>query len=149
LPLRLRDLMLDAVESRDSEAIAQVLGAVFAPPRLTNTDEQDLVAHTARWRVPQPDGVGSALVAAGLKDEGDDAWTLVRDSKNQRDTVIAGLHLVGDELTVETNSTERAAELRQIVANAIAGAEIIDEHVRSVEVPRDPDRASGGPPAVP
>ena len=116
---------------------------ILAPPRLTNTDGQDLVAHTITWRVPQPDAVGAALVGAGLQAEGDDHWTLVRDSKNQDNTVIASLRLDGDELTVEVNSAERAAELQLLVADALPDAEVVDVDVHPFEMPDEPVRTSG------
>ena len=115
----------------------------MAPPRLANTDGQDLIAHTITWRVPQPDAVGTALVAAGLQADGDDHWTLVRDSKNQDNTVIASVRLDGDELTVEVNSAERAAELQLLVADALPDAEVIDVDVHPFEMPDEPVRTSG------
>ncbi len=44
----------------------------------------------------------------------------MRDSKNQDNTVIAGIDLDRDELTVEVNSTERSAELQALIAGARA-----------------------------
>ncbi|MET0145217.1 MAG: SEC-C domain-containing protein [Ilumatobacteraceae bacterium] len=143
LPHGHQDAMLAAIDRGDSEEIADAIAAVLAPPRLSNTDGQDLIAHTITWRVPQPDAVGTALIGAGLKAEGDDHWTLVRDSKNQDNTVIAGLRLVGDELTVEVNSSERAAELQLLVADALPDAEVIDVDVHPFEMPDEPIRTSG------
>ena len=116
---------------------------MLAPPRLSNTDGQDLIAHTITWRVPQPDAVGTALIGAGLKAEGDDHWTLVRDSTNQDNTVIASVRLDGEELTVEVNSAERAAELQLLVADALPDAEVIDVDVHPFEMPDEPIRTSG------
>ena len=138
-----QDAMLAAIDSGDSEEIADALAAMLAPPRLANTDGQDLIAHTITWRVPQPDAVGTALVGAGLQAEGDDHWTLVRDSKNQDNTVIASLRLDGDELTVEVNSAERAAELQLLVADALPDAEVIDVDAHPFEMPDEPVRTSG------
>ena len=61
--------MLAAIDSGDSDAVADALAAILAPPRLANTDGHDLVAHTITWRVPDPSLVGDALVAAGLQAE--------------------------------------------------------------------------------
>jgi hypothetical protein len=133
-----QDAMLAAIETGDGEAIADALAAILAPPRLTNTDGHDLVAHTITWRVPHSDGVSAALVAVGLQAEGDDLWTLVRDSKNQDNTVVAGAHLAGDVLTVEVNSAERAAELQLLVADALPDAEILDVDARPFELPDAP-----------
>jgi len=139
--------MLAAIESGDSEEIAKVLAAILAPPRLSNTDGQDLIAHTITWRVAQPDAVDKALVGAGLQGDGDDHWTLVRDSKNQENTVIASVHLDGDELAAEVNSAERAAELQLLVAEALPDAEVVDVDVHPFEVPDEPVRTSGMRPA--
>jgi len=139
------DSMLAAVDTRDSDALTGALAALFVPPRLANTDGQDLVAHTVTWRVPDPVIVGEALVAAGLQAGGDDRWTLVRNSKNQDDTVIATVDLDGDVLTLETNSVERADELQGIVAAALPSAELTDVDARPFEMPTDDelDDASG------
>ena len=92
--------------------------------------------HTITWRVPDPSLVGDALVAAGLQAD-NDGWTLVRNSTNQDNTVIAGVDLDGDELTVEVNSAERAAELQALVAAALPDAELVDVDARPFEVPAD------------
>jgi hypothetical protein len=70
---------------------------------------------------------------------------LVRDSDNQDDTVIASLRLDDDVLTVEVNSSERAAELRMLVGEALPDAEAIDADVRPFEMPDQPVRTSGRP----
>ena len=130
------DAMLAAIDSGDSDAVADALAAILAPPRLANTDGHDLIAHTITWRVPDPSLVGDALVAAGLQAD-NDGWTLVRNSTNQDNTVIAGVDLDGDELTVEVNSAERAAELQVLVAAALPDAELVDVDARPFEVPAD------------
>ena len=61
----------------------------------------------------------------------------MRNSKNQDNTVIAGVGLDGDELTVEVNSAERAAELQALVAAALPDAELVDVDARPFEVPAD------------
>ena len=61
----------------------------------------------------------------------------MRNSKNQDNTVIAGVDLDGDELTVEVNSAERAAELQALVAAALPDAELVDVDARPFEVPAD------------
>jgi hypothetical protein len=142
-----QDAMVAAIDSGDSEQIADALAAILAPPRLTNTDGQDLIAHTITWRLPKPDAVSTALVDAGLRADGDDHWTLVRDSKNQNNTVIASVRLDGDELTVEVNSAERAAELQLLVADALPDAEVIDLEAHPFEMPDEPVRTSGMRPA--
>jgi hypothetical protein len=137
------DPVLAAIDSGDSEEIADAIAAILAPPQLANTDGQSLIAHIMRWRVPQPAAVDAALLDAGLKADGDDRWTLVRNSKNQDATVIASVRLDGDELTVDVNSAERAAELELLVAAALPGAEVVDVDVHPFEMPDEPIRSSG------
>ncbi len=48
------DTMLAAIDSGDSDAVADALAAILAPPQLANTDGHDLIAHTITWRVPDP-----------------------------------------------------------------------------------------------
>ncbi len=143
VPDRHLDSVLAAVESGDSADLADALAAILAPPRLTNTDGDDLVTHTLSWRVPDPSDVGDALVAAGLRTDETNEWTWTRDSKNQANTIIAFVRLEGDELTVEVNSAERADELRGIVAAALPDAELVDVEDRPFEVPDSPVRIAG------
>jgi len=138
-----QDAMLTAIDSGDSGDIADALAGILAPPRLSNTDGQDLIAHTITWRVPRPDAVSTALSGAGLTADGDNHWTLVRDSKNQDNTVIASVRLDDDELSVEVNSAERAAELQLLVADALPDAEVIDVEAHPFEMPHEPVRTSG------
>ena len=137
-----QDAMMAAIDTGDSEAIADALAAMSAPPRLANTDGEDLVTHVMTWRAPQPDAIGTALVGAGLRADGDDRWTLVRDSKNQDSTVIASARRAGDELTVEVNSAERAAELQLLVADAIPDAELVDLEAHPFDMSDQPPSAS-------
>jgi hypothetical protein len=131
------DSVLTAIDTGDSDAVADALAAILAPPRLANTDGHDLIAHTITWRVPDPSAVGSALAGAGLQADDGDHWRLVRDSKNQDNTVIAGVALDGDELTVEVNSAERATELQTLIATALPASELVDVDARPLEVPVD------------
>ncbi len=131
------DTLLAAIDTGDSDAVADALATILAPPRLANTDGHDLVAHTITWRVPDPSAVGGALVAAGLRADDGDQWTLVRDSKNQDNTVIAGVALDGDELTVDVNSAERATELQALIAAVVPDAELVDVDARPFEMPAD------------
>lgn len=124
------DPVLAAIDRGDSSDIADVLAAMLAPPRLTNTDGHELVTHTTTWRVPTPSAVGGALVAAGFRADSEGDWTLVRNSTNQNDTVIATVKLDGDELTVDVNSAARAAELHEMVAAALPDAEVVDLDIR-------------------
>jgi hypothetical protein len=111
-----------------------MVGESFRPPRMQNTDGQDLVFHTLRWRCPDPDGVDAALGRAGLRaEDGGREWSLMRDSARQPNTVIAHVRLDGDELVAEVNSDERARELRELVAGAMPEAELLEDEERSFD----------------
>ena len=137
VPLFHLDRTLAAVGTHESGVIAAALAAILGPRRLTNTDGEDIVNHTATWHVPDPSVIDGALVAAGLQVDGDQRWTLVRPSQNQDNTIIASVVLDGDDLTVEVNSQERADELERIVTSALPDAELIDVDVRPFEMPAD------------
>ena len=105
VPRALVDDLLHAIDDGDSSRIASLFGRTLLPPRLQNTDGEDLVFHTIRWRVGQPELVGAAVEQAGLlADDGEPSWRLVRDSANRGNTVIASVRLVGDELLGDVNS---------------------------------------------
>ena len=72
-----QDTILAAIEAGSSEAIADAIGVMLAPPVLTNTDGEDLVFHTITWQVRHPDAVDAALAQAGLQGDGDNQWSLV------------------------------------------------------------------------
>jgi hypothetical protein len=124
------DDVLRAIEDADPVEVAALVGRLLRPPHMQNTDGDELVFHTIRWRCPHPDRVGPALRAAGLNMDGDAAWSLVRDSANQPSTVIAHLRLVNRELSAEVNSDQRADEVRALMASAVADAELLEDEVR-------------------
>ena len=142
-------LLLQAVDDSDPVAIAAIIGETMRPPQLQNTDGQDFVLHSLRWRCPPAADVGAALVAAGMTADSDGAgWTLARDTTGQADAVIASLRLAGDELTGDVNSDERAAELLALVAEALPGAELLGDDRRSMEEAMadfNPDEAPARP----
>jgi hypothetical protein len=123
-----------AIDDRDEFEIAQCLGETRRPPRVSNTDGEDLVFHTLRWRVTDPVAVDGALRAAGLDAEGDEpAWRLTRDSGNMANATIAALRLDGSELVGEVNSDERADELLGLVGVALPDAEFVVDDVREFD----------------
>ena len=132
-----QDAMLAAIDSGDSEPIADALAAILAPPRLANTDGQDLIAHTITWRVPRPDAVGDGprrRRPAGRRRRSLDAGAQLEEPGQHRHRQR---RLDGDELTVEVNSAERAAELQLLVADALPDAELIDVDAHPFEMPAD------------
>ena len=132
---RYLDHLLAAIDTHGSDELAEVIAAILAPPTVTNTDGQDLVAHVITWSVPDPAVVGGALVSAGLRDDGDGRWTLVRQTRSQDGTTVATVRLDGDRLTGDVNATDRAEELQQLVATALPGAELLDIDARPFRLP--------------
>ncbi|NQT88281.1 DUF2384 domain-containing protein, partial [bacterium] len=84
-----------------------------APPRVQNTDGDELCFHTATYRVADE---GAARAVIGARDDVDDTdpecirW--VRHDSADRMTALASLRFTGDELLVETNSAERSGKIR-------------------------------------
>ena len=110
------------------------IGETRRPPLMSNTDGDDLVFHTLRWRLAEPAAVDGALRAAGLDADGDEPeWRLARDSQNMANATIAVLRLDGNELVGEVNSDERADELQVLVAAALPDAELVDDDVRDLD----------------
>jgi len=92
----------------------------WKPPRLCNTDGDELLWHTASFSVSDPQAVRDAL--AGRKDidydETRDEYLWIRDVKNNSrvlgDTLHLGrIELVGDELVLTVNSAKRLAAGRK------------------------------------
>jgi SEC-C motif len=120
-----------AIDDRDGYALAERLSQTRRPPRMSNTDGEDLVFHTLRWRITDPAAVDGALRAAGLSSDDDkQEWRLARDSKNMVNTTIAVLRLEGDVLIADVNSDERAEEVRALVTDGLPDAELLEDDAR-------------------
>jgi hypothetical protein len=133
VPDALRDVLLDALDGGEPFEIAELIGRAFAPPQMQNTDGDPLVFHELRYRVTDAERAAAAFVERGLHDDGDGHFTLVRDSANQRDTVILSLHLVDDELHVTANSDARAVEARALIAELLPDAVLEDDDERDLD----------------
>lgn len=147
---------------------AALLGSLLAPPRVANTDGDDIDVQRVVWEVPEVEAAATSLVAAGFTrddesaereggpgDESDAAGeriglVLVRDSANQKDTLIARAILTASEagarLVVEVNSAERAAEAVDLVRGSVDGAsyvgtERVEMDDAELDVPKGPDMA--------
>lgn len=127
------DGLLDALDGRNPFRLAHLVGSTFAPPRLQNSDGQDLVFHELIWQVADLGVARAALAASGLADDGDDRYSLVRDSENRRDTIIANLSLDEGRLRATVNSDERATEVRALVAGLLPDATVVDDDVRRLD----------------
>jgi hypothetical protein len=147
VPRALVDDFLAAADDGDASRIASLFGQTLQPPRLQNTDGEDLVFHSIRWRVGAAGLVSAALERAGLQaDEGEPAWRLLRDSANRGHTIVASLRLVGDELTGEVNSEPRAEELKTLITSVLPDAVLLDVEARPVEdALADSDPADASP----
>ena len=111
--------------------LAAMIGRSFAAPVLRNTDGQDTVLHELTYQLPTPSATQAAL-STELQSGDGISFSLVRDSKNQRDTVIISLELQGDHLIVATNSNERTDEAIALVERLIPNAILVDHDQREV-----------------
>jgi hypothetical protein len=143
---------IDLAVDGDAFELAARLAATFAPPTLTNTSGEQTRFHTQTWSLAgvesaaQSDGLAALLRAAGLHDDGDGRFTLVRDTPTNPNTVIASMRLHGVTLTVECNSDERAAEAIALLLDAVPGIELVDhDYFESEEMMR---RGAAGEPGV-
>lgn len=126
--------LLAAIDSGDPMDIAEAMGPMFRPHTLRNTDGHELLFHTVRWSIGEPHLVDGALQAVGwVGDGGGVHWHLQRGHGAAPATVIASLELVGNELVGEVNSAIRAAVMRESIAQALPGAELLDTQVRTMD----------------
>jgi hypothetical protein len=138
MPLALLDEALELLDYPDPFEVAGLIGRCLAPPTLSNTDGEPLVAHELVWRVPDQAVVAPALVGAGWSVDEPDvhgvmALRLVRDTANQANTIVLTGRLDVDELVLEANSDRRAGEALEVVARLVPDAELVDHDVRSVD----------------
>ena len=144
----LRDEILDALDHPDPFQIAELIGRCLAPPRMSNTDGEPLQFHELVWKLADPKAARRALDAHVALAEDDGVYRLVRDTANQRQTVILTLTIDGDGLRADVNSDRRADEVIDLVNRLIPDAELVDHDVRAVDEALDAHRASGAPPAA-
>ena len=95
----------------------------WKPPRLCNTDGDELLWHTASCSVADPQKVRDALAERTDidYDETEDEYLWIRDAKNSPQVLGDTLHLgrielVGDELVLTVNSAKRFATGRKWLA---------------------------------
>jgi SEC-C motif len=128
LPPVMLDYALHVLDNGDPDEIAGLIGSTFAPPKLSNTDGEPISIHEITWTVQDRKTAATALSAAGLNRDGD-TFTLVRDSKNNPNTIIASLHLHGLQIVGSVNSDIRAVEILQLVARALPDAGLVSDDV--------------------
>ena len=110
VPGPLVDDVLAALDAEDAFELAELIGATFRLPRMQNTDGHPLGFHELTWRLPHPAAARLALDDSELHDDGTGGYSILRDSTNQRDTIIVTFTLDGDELRASANSDQRADE---------------------------------------
>ena len=146
----LRDHALAVLDQGDPEEVAALIGRTIRPPQMSNTDGEELVFHSLTWRLDAAtERADAAGVVAGLSEAGfvvdGDQVVLVRDSTNQRDTVIASGSVRDGRLVLEVNSDERADEMIALVRKYVPGAVLAERDIRELsEV-----MGAGGHPAGP
>lgn len=130
-PDRVRDA-LAVLDDGDPDELVAFLGSMHRPPVICNTDGQDMVLTDITWSLPDSSDVPDTLTQAGFTG-GAGTWTLVRDTANQSDSVIASLRVEGDQLVGHVNSTERAQELLEMIAEHVPGAVHLDTELTDLD----------------
>ncbi len=129
VPTHLVEAMIAAIDEAmagDAVELAARLGATFATPTLTNTAGESTRFHTQTWSVAGVEDVEGELREAGLVDDGDGRFSLVRDTDANPNTVIATMRLDDETLTVECNSDERAHEVVRLLVYELPDARLVD-----------------------
>jgi hypothetical protein len=83
--------------------------------------------------------VNDGLNRADFADAGD-SWTLVRDTANQSDAVIASLRMVDDTIVGSVNSAERAEEVVELLAEHVPDAQHVNTEVLDLDDVDEADR---------
>ncbi len=128
LPPVMLDYANEVLDEGDPDEIAGLIGSTFAPPQMLNTDSEPISMHEITWDIEDRKAAPTALRAAGLKRDGN-TFSLVRDSKNSPNTVIASFELQDDEIVASVNSDARADEILQLVARVLPHAELVSDDV--------------------
>jgi hypothetical protein len=125
--------LIDAIDRDDVDEMMALLASTFRPPTLRNTSGEDLAFHTIRWSVDDPGLLSDQLSSAGFAADGDDRWTLVQDTPGMRRAIVATLRLDGTTLVSETNSDERAATVKALVADQVSSVHLLDDERREFD----------------
>ncbi|MEO5837731.1 MAG: SEC-C metal-binding domain-containing protein [Acidimicrobiales bacterium] len=137
---------LNALDAGNPFDIADLIGGSFAPPVMRNTDSQPLRFHELTYRVGDGAIATRALVAAGLRDDGNGVFIVARDSANQKNTVILTLTLDDVTLRIDANSDARATEARELIDRVLPGAQLVDHDFRDFDE-ATADRAGSNDPS--
>jgi tetratricopeptide (TPR) repeat protein len=126
VPLFARDAVLAALDAGgDSEELAAVLGATRRLPELVNMEGEAIVACEASYRTNAPRQAEARLDTV-LEAAGDGAWEEWVEVDGRR-WLRSRVSLDGDVLTLSAHSEERFDRLRDVVAAAVPGLELLSE----------------------
>lgn len=131
--------LIDALASGDLDDVMALLASSWRPPALRNTSGEELALHTIRWRLDDPEPLSDELAAAGFDAEGDDRWNLTGDTPGMKSAIIATLRLdsATGTLVSETNSDERAAHVKELLAETVPSVHLIDDERREFDEVRN------------
>jgi len=119
---------LSVLDDGNPDDLVALLGSVLRAPTIRNTDGHDMELCDISWSIADTTAVAAGLKRAGLtsdNDTEDDTWTLVRDTANQSNAVVASLHVENDQLIGHVNSMERAGELLGLIGEHVPGAKAL------------------------
>ena len=134
IPRQSVDEVQQAIDEGDPFQLVARIGETMRLPGMQNTDGEDFVLHTMRWRVAEPSTVDAALRGVGFEADGErQEWRLARDTQTMAKATVAVVRLDGEVLVGDVNSDERAEDLRALVARVLPGAELLDDDVREFE----------------
>ena len=123
---------LSVLDDKDPDALMELLGSMHRAPEIRNTDGHEMEPTEVTWSLPDGADVAEALGRAGLTDDGD-SWTLVRDTANQSNALVASIQLDGDTMLGSTNSVERAGELLELIAEHVPDAVHLSTKVSALD----------------
>ena len=138
--------VLEMLERGNPYELMEFVGSTKRPPEIRNSDGHEIQPTDITWLVTEGENLAQNLENAGFKSDGND-WTLVRDTKSQKDALIAMLQIRGDHLVGNVNSDERAQELFDLIAEYAPEAVHLDttlidpDEFDPSEVPSPADQA--------
>lgn len=124
VPRMSRVRLLDVLSAGEAEDIFAWFTEARRPPRLTNTEGEELVAIEQRWRLSAR---GWDRLASALESDGPDVLLAMYDDERGDRWVRGRLERRGDEVVLSTNSAERLARLVARLRAADPKARLLSE----------------------